>query len=215
MKKLLFAFILLAGTYVFVQAQEPKVRLHGYALYAFDDNSVDSYYSATSYFYGAIKGGFQYGGGLEVMPYAESGVEVSYLRLDSQAPMEYYDINIRNTTFEISQNWVLLSFNKYLPVNEKVEPYGAMQIGMDIFNITNPDNGSSASATKFAWGIKAGVNLFAKEKVGFKLQLSLLSAVQAVGGGLYFGTGGVGAGASGFSSYYQFNLGGGLVFGVK
>ena len=90
MKKLLFAFILLAGTYVFVQAQGPEIRLHGYALYAFDDNSVDSYHSANSYFYGSIKGGFQYGGGLEVMPYPESGIELSYLRLDSKAPMEYY-----------------------------------------------------------------------------------------------------------------------------
>jgi hypothetical protein len=86
---------------------------------------------------------------------------------------------------------------------------------MNILNVTNPDNGSSDSVTKFAWGIKAGVNIFANEKVGFKLQMSLLSVVQAVGGGLYFGTGGVGAGVSGFSSYYQFSLGGGLVFGVK
>ena len=33
-----------------------------------------------------------------------------------------------------------------------------------------------------------------------------------MGGGLYFGTGGAGAGVSTYSSYYQFNLGGGLVF---
>jgi hypothetical protein len=215
MKKLLFAFILLAGTYVFVQAQEPEIRLHGYALYAFDDNSVDSYYSASSYFYGSIKGGFQYGGGLEVMPYPESGIELSYLRLDSKAPMEYFDNGVVYTTFDLAQNWVLLSFNKYLPVNEKIEPYLAPQIGMNILNVTNPDNGESGNVTKLAWGIKGGVNIFANEKVGFKLQMSLLSTVQAVGGGLYFGTGGGGAGVTGYSSYYQFNIGGGLVFGVK
>ena len=215
MKKLLFAFILLAGTYVFVQAQGPEIRLHGYVLYAFDYNSVDSYYSANSYFYGSIKGGFQYGGGLEVMPYPESGIELSYLRLDSQAPMEYYDNGVVYTTFDIAQNWVLLSFNKYLPVNEKIEPYLAPQIGMNILNVTNPDNGNTGNVTKLAWGIKGGVNIFASEKVGFKLQMSLLSTVQAVGGGLYFGTGGAGAGVTGYSSYYQFNIGGGLVFGVK
>ena len=215
MKKLLLAFILLAGTYVFVQAQGPEIRLHGYALYAFDDNSVDSYYSASSYFYGSIKGGFQYGGGLEVMPYPEAGVELSYLRLDSKAPMEYFDDGIVYTTFDLAQNWVLLSFNKYLPVNEKIEPYLAPQIGMNILNVTNPDNGDSGNVTKLAWGIKGGVNIFANEKVGFKLQMSLLSTVQAVGGGLYFGTGGAGAGVTGYSSYYQFNIGGGLVFGVK
>jgi hypothetical protein len=88
-------------------------------------------------------------------------------------------------------------------------------LGMAIFNIEDPDNGKSASATKFAWGIKAGVNVWASEKVGIKLQASLLSAVQAVGGSVYFGTGGAGAGVSGFSSFYQFVLGGGLTFKLK
>jgi hypothetical protein len=215
--KILFsALILFAGAYVYAQSTTgPQVRLHGYALYAFDDKSVDSYYSASSYFYGTIKGGFQYGGGLEVKPYDAAGFEITYLRLDSQAPLEYFDDGVVYTTFDLAQNWVLASFNKYLPVNDKIEPYAAAQIGMNILNVTNPDNGSSDSVTKFAWGIKAGVNIFANEKVGFKLQMSLLSVVQAVGGGLYFGTGGAGAGVSGFSSYYQFSLGGGLVFGVK
>jgi len=222
MKKLIFALILLTGSYVFAQSAQmasssngPQLRLHGYALYAFDDNHVDSYYSATSYFEGSIQGGFQYGAGLEVMPYPAIGVEITYLRLDSKAPMEYYDVFIRHTTFDVSQNWVLLSFNKYVPLNEKVEPFGGLQVGMDIINLYNPDNGNSSNATKFAWGLKGGVNIWVNEKVGFKMQLGLLSAVQAVGGGFYFGTGGVGAGVSGFSTYYQFNLGGGLVFRLK
>jgi len=222
MKKLIFALVLLTGSYVFAQTAQmasssngPQLRLHGYALYAFDDNHVDSYYSATSYFEGSIEGGFQYGAGLEVMPYPAMGVEITYLRLDSKAPMEYYDVLIRHTTFDVSQNWVLLSFNKYVSLHEKVEPFGGLQVGMDIINLYNPDNDNSSNATKFAWGLKAGVNIWANEKVGFKMQLGLLSAVQAVGGGFYFGTGGTGAGVSGFSTYYQFNLGGGLVFRLK
>jgi hypothetical protein len=222
MKKLFFALILLTGSYVFAQSAQmasssngPQVRLHGYALYAFDDKHVDSYYSATSYFEGSIGGGFQYGGGLEVMPYPTMGVEITYLRLDSKAPIEYYDNFIRHTTFDLAQNWIFLSFNKYVPLHEKIEPFAGLQIGMDIINLTNPDNGNISNATKFAWGFKAGANIWANEKVGIKLQLGLMSAVQAVGGGFYFGTGGAGAGVSGFSTYYQFNLGGGLVFKVK
>lgn len=215
--KILFsALILLAGSYAFAQStHSPEVRLHGYTLYAFDDNYVGSYYSTTSYFDGKILGGFQYGGGLEVKPYPASGVEVTYLRLDSKAPMEYYDNGIVNTTFDLAQNWLMLSFNKYVPAGDKIEPYAGLQVGMDILNVYNPDTRTTGNATKFAWGVKGGVNVFANEKVGLKLQLSLLSAVQAVGGGFYFGTGGGGAGVSTFSTYYQFNLGGGLVFGVK
>lgn len=197
----------------------PSIRLHGYATYALADNHVDSYYSETQYFEGSIEGGFQYGGGLEVMPYPAVGIEFTYLRLDSKAPMTYYN-GINGTDhgdFDLAQNWLFLSFNKYVPVNPKVEPFAGLQIGMDILNATRPANlgGESASATKFAWGAKLGLNIWASEKVGIKLQADLLSAVQAFGGGIYFGTGGAGAGVSGFSTYYQVSFGGGLVFKLK
>jgi hypothetical protein len=38
--------------------------------------------------------------------------------------------------------------------------------------------------------------------------------VQGAGGGLYFGTGGAGAGVSTYSSMLQFGLGGGLTFAL-
>jgi hypothetical protein len=201
----------------------PSVRLHAYGTYALADNHVDSYYSATSYFDGTVKGGFQYGGGLEVMPYPAIGLEFTYLRLDSKAPMHYWDPNggiggggaETFTDFDMTQNWLFLSVNKYVPVNPKVEPFGGFQFGMDIIDVKNPDNNNSAGATKFAWGARLGVNIWASEKVGIKLQAGLLSAVQAFGGGIYFGTGGAGAGVSGFSTYYQVNFGGGLVFKIK
>ena len=215
MKKLLTIALLLTGGYLFAQSGA-SLRLNGYALYAFDDNNVDSYYSDTDYFDGTFEGGFQYGGGLEVLPAPAIGVEISYLRLDSKAPMEYYaDGGIQYTDFDLAQNWLFLGFNKYLPVNPKLEPFAGIQLGMDILNVENPDNGNTGSATKFAWGIKAGAHVWVNEKVGLKLQLGLMSAVQAMGGGIYFGTGGAGAGVSGFSTYYQFNLGGGLVFKVR
>lgn len=53
------------------------------------------------------------------------------------------------------------------------------------------------------------------EVAGIRLQAQLLSPVQAAGGGFYFGTGGSGIGVSTYSSIYQFNLGGSLVFRLK
>jgi hypothetical protein len=216
MKKLLvILFVLLSGSYLIAQTG-PSVRLHGYSIYAFDDNNVEAYSDAGDYFDGKIKGGFQYGGGLEVLPAPSMGVEFTYLRLDSKAPMTYYDnIVTTSTEFDMAQNWLFLSFNKYIPVNPKVEPFAGLQLGMDIINVENPDNGNTGSVTKFAWGIKGGAHIWASEKVGLKLQIGLMSAVQAMGGGIYFGTGGAGAGVSGFSTYYQFNLGGGLVFRLR
>ena len=222
MKKLIFILLFLTGSYLFAQSVQvvsasegPKIRLHGYATYAFADNNVSSYYSTTDYFNGAIKDGLEYGGGLEVMPGPAVGVEFVYLRLDSKAPCEYYSGGIEFTEFDLAQNYLLLSFNKYLPVNPKVEPFFGFQAGMDILNVTNPDNGRSDNATKFAWGAKLGTHIWASDKVGIKLQMGLLSVVQAFGGGIFFGTGGGGVSLSGFSTYYQFNLGGGLVFNFR
>jgi hypothetical protein len=236
MKKLLTVLCFLTGSYLFAQTYQqqppanmqqpqyaapqhkytgPSVRLHGYATYAFDDNHVDSYYSETAYFEGAVNGGFQYGGGLEVMPAPTMGIEITYLRLDSKAPMTYYDGGTQHADFDMAHNYLFLSFNKYLPVNPKIEPFGGFQLGMGIYNVTNPENSNSGSDTKFAWGIKAGANIWANEKVGIKLQAGLISAVQAFGGSVYFGTGGAGAGLAGFSTFWQFSLGGGLVFKLK
>jgi len=235
MKKLLTILFFLSGTYVFAQyypqqasnvppqpakapqqQSGPAIRLHGYTTYAFDDNSVDSYYSDTQYFEGSVNGGFQWGGGLEYMPAPTIGVEFTYLRLDSKAIIDYYDVVLRtDVPFDISHNYLFLSFNKYMPINPKVEPFGGMQLGMGIYNVTNTTNDNESSATKFSWGIRAGANIWASEKVGIKLQAGLISAVQAVGGSVYFGTGGAGAGVSGFSTYWQFSLGGGLVFRLR
>ena len=220
MRKLLTIVICLTGTCLFAQnTQQSSVpgkslRLNVYTTYAFDDNYVDSYYSETSFFEGEIKGGFQYGAGLEILPTKGIGLELAYLRLGSKAPMAYYDNGTQNTTFDLAQNLIFLGANRYFGINPKVEPFAGLQLGMDIINVDNPQNGNSTGATKFTWGIKAGLNIMTSEKVAVKLQAGLLSAVQAVGGGVYFGTGGTGAGVSGYSTYYQFSLGGGLVFNI-
>jgi hypothetical protein len=228
MKKFLTLFLLAAGSFAMAQVVQqtqppaPKfphqvpgvLRLHAYTTYAFDDK-VDSYYSATEYFEGTLEGGFEYGGGLEYILRPAYGIELSYLRLDSKAPITYYNNGVKSTEFDVASNYIMLGGNRYLLVSPKLEPYFGVQFGMGVFSVDNPDNGNSGNATKFAWGIKAGANIWLSDKIGLKLQGGLLSAVQSVGGGLYFGTGGAGAGVSGYSTFYQWTLGGGLIFDIN
>jgi hypothetical protein len=209
---LLFLFFVSSATF----AQE--FRLNTYAAYVFDDR-FDSYYSSSSYYNGTVKGGFQWGGGLEVkLPQGGRAFELLYLRQDTNAPTTYQDGGIlggqiQNANFNLALNWIMLNGINYFPVNnEKIEPYFGAGIGMVIANVENPKNGNTQNATKFAWNLKLGTNIWASEKVGLKLQAGLLSAVQGAGGGLYFGTGGVGAGISTYSTMYQFGFEGGLVF---
>jgi hypothetical protein len=205
MKNLLLLSILLLGFAVASKAQHADIRLHGYAIGAFSDN-VDSYYSNTDYFKGSINGGLQWGAGIEIKPNKMMGIEFLYNRLDTKAPMTYYDVVKKTGTFDAGINNFMLGFNRYFVSSAKVEGYGGLLAGITGFKI------GTKTATKFGYGFRLGANIWATPKVGIKLQAQLMSASQAVGGGFYLGTGGAGAGISSYSSFYQFGLGGGLVF---
>jgi Outer membrane protein beta-barrel domain len=207
MKKLLYLMFLIVSAST-IQAQ--GIRLNGYALYTFDD-AVSSFQSNTQYFDGKIKGGLTWGVGAEFLPRPTLGVEVSYYRMDTKAPVNFFNNGPKSATLDVALNWIMLGGNKYFGANPKVEPYAGFMLGAGIVDVRNPDNGNSQGSTEFAWGLKGGVNIWASEKVGLKLQTNLMSMVQAVGGGLFFGTGGASVGVSTFSTLLQFSLGGGLV----
>lgn len=202
----------------FIPAVSQKARLNGYAVYVFDDK-FDSYYDVNNYYEGKFKGGLQWGVGLEYMAQAAQGIELLYLNQSTNAPTTYLQNGqiggVKTTNFDVGFNWIMLAGNRYIrKPGSKVEGFGGFMAGAVIINVENPDNGNDNSATKFGWGFRLGANIWASEKVAIKLQGQLMSAVQSAGGGLYFGTGGAGAGVSTYSSMYQFGLGGGLVISL-
>jgi hypothetical protein len=190
-----------------------NTRFHVYTGYAFDDD-IDSYYDNSNNYKGTIRGNFMWGGGIEFMPHKYTGFEVSYLRMDTEAPMTYISGGVKkNKTFNVGINNIMIGGNRYFPVaNKRVEPYAGAMLGMTIFSIKNSDAGGSKTTTKFGYGLKLGTNVYITETVGIKFQAQLMSVAQAVGGGAYFGTGGAGVGLSSYSSMLQVGLGGGLVF---
>ncbi|CDF78418.1 conserved hypothetical protein [Formosa agariphila KMM 3901] len=195
-------------------AQDFNVNLYG--SYTFQDR-FDSYYDYGSYYDGKIEDGFQWGAGLEFKTSPYMGVELLYLRQDTKAPTYYLDegffVNERFADFDLAINYVLIGGNRYFgATNSPLQGFGGLMAGMVIANIENPDNGNTETATKFAWGAKFGGVYWMNSKVGIKMQMQLLSAVQTVGGGLYFSGYGPSAGLSTYSTIYQFSLGGGLVF---
>ncbi|HEY5748780.1 MAG TPA: hypothetical protein VIU12_22075 [Chryseolinea sp.] len=215
LKKTIFFIIALCALVQGHTAYAQKIRINLYGAYVFDDK-FDSYYSNNSYYEGKIKGGLQWGGGIEYMVRPEYGVELLYLRQSTHAPTTYSaGIATLQTDFDLGLNYILLGGGRHaLSSSGKLEGFGGLMAGMVIADLKDPDSGRSASATKFAWGLRLGGIAWASDAVGIKLQAQLLSAVQSAGGGFYFGTGGAGAGVSTYSTIYQFSLGGGLVFKV-
>ena len=203
--------------FFFITASSQHTRLNGYAVYVFDDQ-FDSYYDNSNYYEGKFKGGLQWGVGLEYMPHQSSGIELIYLNQKTTALTTYaYPGSgpVKTTNFDVGFNWLMLAGNRYMrKPGSKVEGLGGFMLGAAFINVDNPVNGNGNSATKFAWGFRLGANIWASERMAIKLKTQVMSAVQGAGGGLYFGTGGAGAGVSTYSSMYQFGLGGGLSFAL-
>jgi hypothetical protein len=212
MKKTLF-LIFLSSAAILASGQE--LRLNAYSSYVFDDG-YSSYYDSYNYYSGKIEDGVQWGGGLEYVMGQRYCVELMYQYRSTHAPTSWQGgvttVN-KTTNFDLKVHYIMLGADSHMPShNGKVEGYGGLFAGVAISDIDNPENGNSSSATKFAWGLRLGANIWATEKVGVKLQAQLFSAVQSAGGGFYFGTGGSGVGLSTYSTIYQFGLGGGLTF---
>jgi hypothetical protein len=187
-------------------------RINLYCIYTFDDN-FNSTYEDHSYYEGKIKGGVQYGAGIEFMVKQSYGVELLWIGQNTTAPTtySYTGLDLHAANLDLSLNYAMLGFGRHMQKpGGKVEGYGGLMLGALFISAKDATTGNSNSGTKFAWGARLGANIWASEKLAIKLQGQLLSAVQSVGGGLYFGTGGAGAGVSTYSSMLQFGIGGGI-----
>lgn len=216
MKKLITILFLLSVIAVFQNtAHSQNVRLNAYSFYTLDDDVEAT--NGYSYFRGTIKGNLLWGAGLEFNPIPDYGVEIAYFRQDTDVPADWYTGAVSglatHETFKLGANYILLGGTRYIRIpRSPVEPFAGLLMGVGIIENKEPKLGAESSATKFAWQIKAGVNIMASKNVGIKLQAHLLSAVQSVGGGLYLGSGGSGYGVTTNSSMLQLGFGGGLVF---
>ena len=213
-----FLLCLFLITAVGLSAHSQNIRLNLYGNYAFDDGIDNGYaYNSEGYFEGTLKGGFLWGAGAEFILHDYYGLELMYNRLDTHAPVDFWDYNDiinhnKHADLDVSVNYIMIGGVRYMHPNAKVDPYGGFMLGMAIVDTENPETNYSNNATKFTWGARLGTNIWASDRVGIKLQAQFLSVPQGAGGSLYFGTGGAGAGISTYSSVFQFILGGGLTF---
>jgi hypothetical protein len=193
---------------------QKRLRINLYTSYVFDDR-FEYYQDTYTYYDGTIKGGFQYGVGLDYSLSQKQSIEIFYLRQETTAPTNYQGglgFGNYHDDFQLNMNYILLGGNNRFVSTDRVDVYAGAFAGMAILNLRNPSNGNEGTAEKFAWGAKLGCDIALSEKIKIKLQAHMTSPVQSVGGGFFFGTGGGGAGLSFYSTVYQFALGGGLVF---
>jgi hypothetical protein len=74
-----------------------------------------------------------------------------------------------------------------------------------------PQDSQFDSVTKFTWAGRLGLRVKTSDRISLRVHAQITNPVQAFGGGLYLGTGGAGAGATTYSTIWQFNMGGSLI----
>lgn len=201
----LFILLLLLTAPLMLYGQQGAIRLLTFSGYTFQDK-IDF-----SNGYGQISDGFQWGAGLEIGTGPANAVHIYYQHLDTEgyAVPRFGD----RLEADLGVRFIMVGGTRYAPLSDVVSAFGAVDVGLAVF--VPQDDPELTNTTKFAWGVRAGVQIMPGEVAGIRLQAQLLSPVQAAGGGFYFGTGGSGIGVSTYSSIYQFNLGGSLVFRLK
>lgn len=172
----------------------------------------------TYYGYGKIDDAFQWGAGLEFAVQPNAAMELIYLRSDADIYYDsYYDQRVDG---KMGLNYVMLGATGYSPLNDVVSGFGSFDMGVGFTsNIDVASNNFQTvdvdNVTKFAIGGRLGVRIAPNEKISIRLHAQILSPVQWVGGGYYFGTGGSGAGVTTGSTIWQFNLGGSVNYRIR
>lgn len=199
MKKLLilFATFSILGT-----AKAQEITLLTFESYTFSDHVE------YGYGYGEISDGFQWGVGLEFEFRENSALEIIYQNLQADVyGVDYYNFPVVGEVFEgtATFNYILVGGTQYLPINDVLSGFGSLDIGM---TVASPQGDQYDNISKFTWAGRLGLRVKGSGRLSFRVHAQITNPVQAFGGGLYFGTGGVGAGASTYSTIWQFNLGG-------
>lgn len=205
MKSFLLCTAFLAVT-LSAAAQTSSVTLLTFAGYTFADK-FETYYG-----YGKIEDAFQWGAGLEFGIQPGAAMELIYLRSD---PAAYYDENFnQQRTGTIGINYIMLGATGYSPINDVVSGFGTFDMGA-AFTSNIDESLYSNNVTKFAIGGRVGLKVAPNDKISLRIHAQILSPIQWIGGGFYFGTGGTGAGVSTGSTIWQFNLGGSVNYRIK
>lgn len=205
MRKLKLSIVCLLGS-LGIYAQ-PTITLLTFESYSFEDK-----FTTNDGYDGKINDGFQWGAGIEFGIRETMAIELIYQHLSTDGYIRTPILgSFTESSGDVNIDYIMLGGTRYHPFNERVSGFGSVDAGIGILSAKNSGN----STEKFCWGPRLGLRINASDKISLRIHGQLISAVQALGGGLYIGTGGTGAGLTGYSTFWQWNVGGSLNFRLK
>src|SRR5688572_11294702 len=135
MKKITVITVLLAAIAIgFAQSTtgQSKARLNVYGSYVFHDG-FEVYDDINNYFDGTVKGGLQWGGGLEYLVHPDFSVELLCLNKSSDVPttFKFGTEALKTEEFKQNLNFLVLGFNRLQRSSDgKIEGYGGLMAGV-------------------------------------------------------------------------------------
>jgi hypothetical protein len=201
-KKQLFLLLLLVGFSTQVFAQVP-IEVTGFGGYTFKNSFPISGGKAV------LGEGGVFGASLAFGIQDDLDIELSYSRQESlfQASAPVFDISFRESGNV--DYWMIGGVKNFQANNPNLYFFTHLRLGGVTFSTKDktPD-----SVTHFAAAFGGGLKFFLSDQMGIKLTGNMQFPITNVGAGLYFGTGGAGAGISTWSPILQFNFDGGIFF---
>lgn len=144
-----------------------------------------------------------FGAGVEYLTEEDYGLELYYLGMPTEGRVRD---RFQRYSEDLMVNYIMAGGVRYAPFTERVKGFGGVSLGVAAFE------GETVSRAYAAWGLRGGVLISATERIGLRVSAQLHSPIEAVGGGVYIGTGGTGGGVQTYSTIYQFGFVGGVSF---
>jgi hypothetical protein len=201
MKKLLIILSIILPLVSHAQGGK-YTSLNVYGGYTFTDRvNLDASYTD-------IKGGLQWGGGLEYYMHWDQSIELSYTTMSTQFPLYGLggaQVNVGNEGGSVS--YAKIGTNRYFghDPNAKKIPYTGISIGAGFLS------GENGSETKFSWDARFGVKFKTNSKINFKLQAYVQSIISAFSADFWLPNV-ITYAYPGTAQVFQFGLGGVLGF---
>lgn len=190
----LFILLLLSGL---AHAQSLRINLTGG--YIFRDRFPIT--TTLGVLEATIKEAPVFGGGLEYMVSEDYGIELYYLGMPTEGSVRD---RFQRYSEDLMVNYIMAGGVRYATFSERVKGFGGVSLGVAAFE------GETVSRGYAAWGLRGGVLASLSDRIDLRVSAQLHSPIEAVGGGVYIGTGGTGGGVQTYSTIYQFGFMGGL-----
>jgi hypothetical protein len=134
-------------------------------------------------------------------------LELFYSRQDSRLNFKNKAFGTGETLFDMSVEYFQIGALRGIQQGNLL-PFGVVTLGATHFNPKDDDFGSE---WRFSFTFGLGGKVYLSERIGLRLQGTLLMPIQWAGGSVWFGTGGPGVGVSAGSSVIQIDVRGGLI----